>query len=62
LARKKIEVREGDYVTVRLPVRVAREDALEEQVVTLELFGQRISGKLKDADVTKHEKGPNWPS
>jgi hypothetical protein len=58
---KKIEVREGDYVTVRLPVRLAREDVLLEQIVTLEIFGQRVSGKLKNIDIVKHDKGPNWP-
>ena len=57
----KIEVREGDRVLVWLPVRVIREDALEEQVVTLELFGQRVSGKLKDGDIVEHEKGTGWP-
>lgn len=57
----RIELREGDYVTLRLPVRMIREDALEEQVVTLELFGQRVSGKLRAADIVKHEKGSNWP-
>lgn len=46
---------------VWLPVRVIREDRLKEQVVTFELFGQRLSGKLKDAEVVKHEKGHNWP-
>lgn len=56
-----IDVREGDRVLVWLPVRVIREDLLKEQVVTLELFGQRLSGKLKDADVIKHEKGHGWP-
>jgi hypothetical protein len=58
---KKLEVRENDYVTVRVPVRLVRDDTLDQQVVTLELFGQRLSGKLQNADVVKHEKGPNWP-
>lgn len=59
---KRLEVREGDYLTVRLPVRVTRDDALDEQIVTLELFGQRVSGPLERAPVVKHEKGPNWPA
>ena len=58
---KKIEVREGDYLTIRMPVRIARENALGEQVVTVELFGQRLSGLLKTAEVVKHEKGSDWP-
>jgi len=56
------EVREGDFITVRVPVRVVREDAIERQVVTVELFGQRLSGLLSSADVVKHEKGSNWPT
>ena len=58
---KKMEVREGDYLTVRLPVRVARDEPLDDQIVTLELFGQRISGPLELAPVVKHEKGVNRP-
>ena len=58
---KKMEVREGDYLTVRLPVRVARDEPLDDQIVTLELFGQRISGPLGLAPGVKHEKGVNWP-
>jgi hypothetical protein len=55
------EVREGDTLTIRVPVRLVRDDALERQVVTVELFGQRLSGLLSSADIVKHEKGPNWP-
>lgn len=56
------EVREGDFITVRVPVRLVREDDLERQVVTVELFGQRLSGLLSTVDVVKHEKGGNWPT
>lgn len=59
---KRIEVREGDFITGRVPVRLVREDKLERQVVTVELFGQRLSGLLlSSVDVVKHEKGNGWP-
>lgn len=58
---KKIEVREDDHVTIRLPVRVVRENNADEQLVTLELFGQRVTGLLRFEDVVKHEKGNGWP-
>jgi len=54
------EVREGDFITIRVPVRLVREDALDRQIVTVELFGQRLSGLLRSVDVVKHEKGANW--
>lgn len=55
------DVREGDTLTIRVPVRLIRDDALERQIVTVELFGQRLSGLLSSADIVKHEKGSNWP-
>lgn len=57
----KTEVREGDTLTIRVPVRVTREDGLDRQIVTVEMFGQRVSGLIDSLDVVKHEKGANWP-
>jgi len=57
----KTEVREGDFLTIRVPVRVTREDALHHQIVTVELFGQRVSGMVDSLDVVRHEKGNGWP-
>lgn len=57
----KTEVREGDTLMIRVPVRVTREDGLDRQIVTVELFGQRVSGLVDGLDVVKHERGPNWP-
>lgn len=56
------EVREGDFITIRVPVRLTREDAVQRQIVTVDLFGQRLSGLLSSAEVVKHEKGANWPN
>ena len=57
----KLEVREGDRILVWLDVTRVAENALEEQVVTVNVPGQRVTATLKSFDVVKHEKGNGWP-
>jgi small ligand-binding sensory domain FIST len=54
----KIEVREGDTLTIR--VRVARVSDDGEKF-TIEVAGQRYTGTGVGLDIVKHEKGANWP-
>lgn len=59
---KDIEVREGDTLTIKVQVKITNENALGEQIVTLEVFGRRTTGLLKFLDLVKIEKGNGWPS
>lgn len=58
---KMIEVREGDRILVWLDVTRVAEDALDQQVVTVDMPGQKVTALLKSFDIVKHEKGHNWP-
>lgn len=64
----KTEVREGDRILVWLPVRIVRENDLNDQVVTVEVprltlspGDGRVTALPKDFDLVKVEKGRNWP-
>lgn len=54
----KIEVREGDHLTIK--VRVVRVSDDGEQF-TIEVMGQRVTGTGLTLDVVEHEKGAGWP-
>ena len=58
---KKLEVREGDRILVWLDVTRVSENALEDQLVTVEVGGQKVTALLDGYEVEKHERGPNWP-
>lgn len=58
----KIDVREGDRILVWLDITRVSENALDEQVVTVSVPGQKVTATLKSFEVVKHEKGRNWPS
>jgi hypothetical protein len=65
---KTVEVREGDWILVWLPVRIVRENDLGDQVVTVEVprltlspGDGRVTALLRDFDLVKAEKGRNWP-
>lgn len=59
---KKLEVREGDRIQVWLKVaRVAEEEAMDRQIVTVEIVGQRVTAALEHFKAVKVERGNNWP-
>lgn len=55
----KIEVREGDWLTLKVRVVRVSDDG---ERFTLEIGGQRVTGTGYGLDIVKHEKGNNWPS
>lgn len=58
----KREVREGDRILVWLDVTRVTENSLDQQVVTVQAPGQKVTTLLTSFDIVKHEKGPNWPT
>lgn len=60
---KKIEVREGDWVIVRLPVKyVTDKDERGQQRMTVHIANQRVTADLDMFDVVRTERGNNWPN
>lgn len=60
---KKLEVREGDWIIVRLPVIYATDpDEEGRQRVTTQAANQRVTAPLSSFDVVKAERGSNWPN
>lgn len=55
---KKIEVREGDTLTIKARVVRVSDDGSQ---VTIEVWGQRITQPIEYFPVEKHEKGNGWP-
>ena len=51
------EIREGDHLTIKVRVVRVSDDG---GTVTIEAWGQRITGKVEYLSYEKHEKGPNW--
>ncbi len=56
---KKVEVREGDSLTIKAKVTRVSDDGDQ---VTIEVWGQRITGPIGYMRFERHEKGANWPS
>lgn len=54
----KIEVREKDTITIKVPVVRVSDDG---EQFTIEVGGQRITGTGFGLDIVKHEKGNGWP-
>ena len=54
----KIEVREGDTLTIKVRVSRASDDG---EKVTITVMGQPFTGGVDYLDVVKHEKGSSWP-
>jgi hypothetical protein len=55
---KKIEVREGDVLTIKVRVSRVSDDG---DKVTITVMGQPFTGGAEWLDIVKHEKGVNWP-
>jgi hypothetical protein len=55
----KIEVREGDELTVKLRVVRVSDDG---ETFTLQVGGQRFTTTGVTLDIVGHQKGGNWPS
>ena len=55
----KIEVREGDTLTIKVRVSRVSDDG---EKFTIEVAGQRYTGTEIGLDIVKQEKGPNWPA
>ena len=55
----KIEVREGDTLTIKVRVSRVSDDG---ETFTIEVAGQRYTGTGIGLDIVKQEKGSNWPS
>jgi hypothetical protein len=54
----KIEVREGDELTVKLRVVRVSDDG---ETFTLQVGGQRVTTTGVTLEIVKQEKGSNWP-
>ena len=54
---KSPAVEEGDHLVVRLRVARSTVSVLDETIVTVEVLGQRVTGRLPLLDVVKVEKG-----
>ncbi len=54
----KIEVREGDTLTIKVRVSRVSDDG---EKFTIEVAGQRYTGTGVGLEIVKQEKGPNWP-
>lgn len=52
----KIDVREGDTLTIKVRVAHVLDDRF-----TIEVMGQRVTGTGATLEVVKREKGANWP-
>lgn len=55
---KKLEVREGDTLTIKARVMRVSDDGDQ---VTIEVWGQRITQPITLMPVERHEKGNGWP-
>lgn len=55
---KKVEVREGDTLTIKARVTRVSDDG---EQVTIEVWGQKITAPIAYMPVEKHEKGSGWP-
>lgn len=55
---KKIEVREGDTLTIRVRVSRVSDDG---DKVTITVMGQPFTAGAAYLDIVKHEKGSGWP-
>ena len=53
----KPQVREGDTLTIKVKVTRVSDDGRQ---VTIEAWGQRITGPMDYLQFDKHERGPNW--
>lgn len=56
---KKIEVREGDTLTIKVRVSRVSDDG---DRVTITVLGQPFTAGADYLDIVKHEKGNNWPN
>ena len=54
----KKDVREGDTLTIKVKVTRVSDDGRQ---VTIEAWGQRITGPIDYLQFEKHERGANWP-
>lgn len=59
MPRKKIEVRDDDTLIIRAKVTRVSPDGDQ---VTIQVWGQHITGAIEYMPFEKHEKGNNWPS
>ena len=55
---KKMEVREGDTLTIKVRVSRVSDDG---DKVTIAVLGQPFTAGVDYLDIVKREKGPNWP-
>lgn len=55
---KKVEVREGDAITLKATVSRVSDDG---EQVTIEVWGQKVTGPIGYVKFEKIEKGRNWP-
>lgn len=55
---KKLEVREGDTLTIKAKVVRVSDDGAQ---VTIEVWGQRITQPIDYMLVERIEKGSGWP-
>lgn len=54
----KIEVREGDTLTIKVRVSRVSDDG---ETFTIDIGGHRYTGTGHGLDIVKREKGQNWP-
>lgn len=55
----KKEIREHDTLTIKAKVTRVSDDG---EQVTIEVWGQKITGLVQYVKFEKHEKGSGWPS
>ena len=55
---KKMEVREGDTLTIKVRVSRVSDDG---DRITVNVVGQPFTAPVDYFDIVKHEKGGNWP-
>jgi predicted lysophospholipase L1 biosynthesis ABC-type transport system permease subunit len=55
---KKLEVREGDTLTIKVRVSRVSDDG---DKVTINVLGQPFTAPADYLDIVRHEKGVNWP-
>lgn len=54
----KKDVREGDVLTIKVKVTRVSDDG---EQVTIDAWGQRVTGPMHRLEFEKQERGPNWP-
>ncbi len=55
----KKEVREGDWLTIKVRVTRVSDDG---ERATVSVSGQLVTSGVDYLDIVKLDKGPNWPS